>query len=136
MKEVYAATGSAEELCHGLLGQTVCCGRLSAGSAAVPVVDLPLGHRRPVWDARNERALGEGVKAFAPGLLRAREPWLSYIDEVICSTITRGAFARSAAQAARVEREGFGYAPAVLAGRIRNPNKESAPQCWTVSALY
>ena len=62
-----------------------------AGAAArrlatvpVPVVDLPLGatEDRVVGALDIERALGEGVKAFEPGLLARAHRGFLYIDEV------------------------------------------------------
>ena len=50
----------------------------------VPVVDLPLGvtEDRVVGALDLERALGEGVKAFEPGLLARANRGFLYIDEV------------------------------------------------------
>jgi magnesium chelatase subunit I len=51
---------------------------------AVPVVDMPLGvtEDRVVGALDLERALGEGVKAFEPGLLARANRGFLYIDEV------------------------------------------------------
>ncbi|MFN5011030.1 MAG: magnesium chelatase ATPase subunit I, partial [Gammaproteobacteria bacterium] len=51
---------------------------------AVPVVDLPLGatEDRVVGSIDLERALVDGVQAFAPGLLAAAHRGFLYIDEV------------------------------------------------------
>ena len=53
-------------------------------SAAVPVVDMPLGatEDRVVGALDVERALTEGVQAFAPGLLARANRGFLYIDEV------------------------------------------------------
>jgi magnesium chelatase subunit I len=50
----------------------------------VPVVDLPLGatEDRVVGALDLERALGEGVKAFEPGLLARAHRGFLYVDEV------------------------------------------------------
>lgn len=55
-----------------------------AVTVAVPVVDLPLGatEDRVVGALDIERALGEGVKAFEPGLLARAHRGFLYIDEV------------------------------------------------------
>ena len=54
------------------------------GSVPVPFVDLPLGatEDRVVGALDLERALGEGVKAFEPGLLARANGGFLYIDEV------------------------------------------------------
>ncbi len=56
----------------------------TARRAAVPVVDLPLGatEDRVVGALDLERALSQGVKAFAPGLLARANRGFLYIDEV------------------------------------------------------
>jgi magnesium chelatase ATPase subunit I len=67
-----------------------CRERLSAGlelarvSAAVPVVDLPLGatEDRVCGTINIERALKDGVKVFEPGLLARANRGFLYIDEV------------------------------------------------------
>ncbi|MEQ9606232.1 MAG: magnesium chelatase ATPase subunit I [Kiloniellaceae bacterium] len=53
-------------------------------SMPVPVIDLPLGatEDRVVGALDLERALGEGVKAFEPGLLARANRGFLYIDEV------------------------------------------------------
>ena len=53
-------------------------------SAAIPVVDLPLGatEDRVVGAMDLERALTQGVKAFEPGLLARAHRGFLYIDEV------------------------------------------------------
>jgi magnesium chelatase subunit I len=58
--------------------------RLEAVAGAVPVVDLPLGatEDRVVGALDVERALTEGVQAFAPGLLAGANRGFLYIDEV------------------------------------------------------
>jgi magnesium chelatase subunit I len=58
--------------------------RLRAASRPVPVVDLPLGatEDRVVGSVDIERALVDGVQAFAPGLLAAANRGFLYIDEV------------------------------------------------------
>jgi len=55
-----------------------------ARRVAVPVVDLPLGatEDRLVGALDLERALSQGVKAFAPGLLARANRGFLYIDEV------------------------------------------------------
>jgi magnesium chelatase subunit I len=55
-----------------------------AVSSPVPVVDLPLGatEDRVVGSVDVERALVDGVQAFAPGLLAAANRGFLYIDEV------------------------------------------------------
>lgn len=57
---------------------------LRAVSSPVPVVDLPLGatEDRVVGSVDVERALVDGVQAFAPGLLAAANRGFLYIDEV------------------------------------------------------
>jgi magnesium chelatase subunit I len=63
-----------------------CAGATSVRTATVPVpvVDLPLGatEDRVVGALDIERALGEGVKAFEPGLLARAHRGFLYIDEV------------------------------------------------------
>jgi magnesium chelatase subunit I len=63
-----------------------CAGATSVRSATVPVpvIDLPLGatEDRVVGALDIERALGEGVKAFEPGLLARAHRGFLYIDEV------------------------------------------------------
>jgi magnesium chelatase subunit I len=65
-----------------------CTGHLAARRKAVkipvPVVDLPLGatEDRVVGALDLERALGQGVKAFEPGLLARAHRGFLYIDEV------------------------------------------------------
>jgi magnesium chelatase subunit I len=58
--------------------------QLKAAVGAVPVVDLPLGatEDRVVGSLDVERALTEGVQAFAPGLLAGANRGFLYIDEV------------------------------------------------------
>ncbi|MCU0512746.1 MAG: magnesium chelatase ATPase subunit I [Anaerolineae bacterium] len=58
--------------------------RLKALSDSVPVVDLPLGatEDRVVGSLDLERALVDGVQAFAPGLLARANRGFLYIDEV------------------------------------------------------
>lgn len=58
--------------------------KLVARSVAVPVVDLPLGatEDRVVGALDIERALVDGVQAFAPGLLARANRGFLYIDEV------------------------------------------------------
>jgi len=58
--------------------------QLKAVVGAVPVVDLPLGatEDRVVGSLDVERALTEGVQAFAPGLLAGANRGFLYIDEV------------------------------------------------------
>ncbi len=64
------------------------CGARAAGgghaTAAVPVVDLPLGatEDRVVGALDLERALTQGIKAFEPGLLARAHRGFLYIDEV------------------------------------------------------
>jgi magnesium chelatase subunit I len=57
---------------------------LKSALVPVPVVDLPLGatEDRVVGALDLERALGEGVKAFEPGLLARANRGFLYIDEV------------------------------------------------------
>ncbi|HXD32481.1 MAG TPA: magnesium chelatase ATPase subunit I [Pyrinomonadaceae bacterium] len=59
-------------------------GKLSADRSSVPVVDLPLGatEDRICGSIDIQRALGEGVKAFEPGLLARANRGFLYIDEV------------------------------------------------------
>ena len=59
-------------------------GRLPAATRAVPVVDLPLGatEDRVVGALDLEKALSQGVKEFAPGLLAQANRGFLYIDEV------------------------------------------------------
>ncbi|HMO57338.1 MAG TPA: magnesium chelatase ATPase subunit I [Roseiflexaceae bacterium] len=59
-------------------------GAIAAQSIAVPVVDLPLGatEDRVVGSLDIERALVDGVQAFAPGLLARANRGFLYIDEV------------------------------------------------------
>lgn len=59
-------------------------GPASSSEAAVPVVDLPLGatEDRVVGSLDIERALVDGVQAFAPGLLARANRGFLYIDEV------------------------------------------------------
>jgi magnesium chelatase subunit I len=59
-------------------------GPLPSESAAVPVVDLPLGatEDRIVGALDLERALTQGVKSFEPGLLARAHRGFLYIDEV------------------------------------------------------
>lgn len=54
------------------------------GTVPVPFVDLPLGatEDRVVGALDLERALGAGIKAFAPGLLARANGGFLYIDEV------------------------------------------------------
>ena len=58
--------------------------RKKTAKAPVPMVDLPLGvsEDRLVGALDLERALGEGVKAFEPGLLARANRGFLYIDEV------------------------------------------------------
>ena len=58
--------------------------RSKTAKAPVPMVDLPLGvsEDRLVGALDLERALGEGVKAFEPGLLARANRGFLYIDEV------------------------------------------------------
>ena len=57
---------------------------LKASPVPVPVVDLPLGatEDRVVGALDLERALGQGIKAFEPGLLARAHRGFLYIDEV------------------------------------------------------
>lgn len=59
-------------------------GRLPATPSPVPVVDLPLGatEDRLAGSLDVERALVDGVQAFAPGLLARANRGFLYIDEV------------------------------------------------------
>ncbi len=59
-------------------------GALPVAVAQAPVVDLPLGatEDRLVGALDLQRALGEGVKAFEPGLLARAHRGFLYIDEV------------------------------------------------------
>ncbi len=59
-------------------------GRAGRDTAAVPVVDLPLGatEDRVVGALDIERALTRGEKAFAPGLLARANRGFLYVDEV------------------------------------------------------
>jgi magnesium chelatase subunit I len=59
-------------------------GPLKAVKAPVPVIDVPLGatEDRIVGALDLERALGQGVKAFEPGLLARANRGFLYIDEV------------------------------------------------------
>jgi magnesium chelatase subunit I len=67
-------------LCASCAGATA----LRTTTVPVPVVDLPLGatEDRVVGALDIERALGEGVKAFEPGLLARAHRGFLYIDEV------------------------------------------------------
>jgi magnesium chelatase subunit I len=67
-------------LCASCAGAT----GLRTTTVPVPVVDLPLGatEDRVVGALDIERALGEGVKAFEPGLLARAHRGFLYIDEV------------------------------------------------------
>lgn len=58
--------------------------RMKSHSAAVPVVDLPLGatEDRVVGALDIERALSKGEKAFEPGMLARANRGFLYIDEV------------------------------------------------------
>jgi magnesium chelatase subunit I len=58
--------------------------RVRSQEVPVPVVDLPLGatEDRVVGALDLERALGEGVKAFEPGLLARAHRGFLYVDEV------------------------------------------------------
>ena len=64
--------------------ECVDAGRTATRSAPIPMVDLPLGvsEDRLVGALDLERALGEGVKAFEPGLLARANRGFLYIDEV------------------------------------------------------
>jgi len=70
----------------GLCGQCQDCapGTAPQHSAAVPVVDMPLGatEDRVVGALDLERALSRGEKAFEPGLLARANRGFLYIDEV------------------------------------------------------
>ena len=59
-------------------------GRTATTKAAIAMVDLPLGvsEDRLVGALDLERALGQGVKAFEPGLLARANRGFLYIDEV------------------------------------------------------
>lgn len=74
------ANGSGCDECQ----QRGLSGVLPSESAAVPVVDLPLGatEDRIVGALDLERALTQGVKAFEPGLLARAHRGFLYIDEV------------------------------------------------------
>lgn len=74
------ANGSGCDECQ----QRGLSGALPSKSAAVPVVDLPLGatEDRIVGALDLERALTQGVKAFEPGLLARAHRGFLYIDEV------------------------------------------------------
>jgi magnesium chelatase subunit I len=74
------ANGSGCDECQ----QRGLSGALPSESAAVPVVDLPLGatEDRIVGALDLERALTQGVKAFEPGLLARAHRGFLYIDEV------------------------------------------------------
>jgi magnesium chelatase subunit I len=67
-------------------GERPCAARQARKTATVPVpvVDLPLGatEDRVVGALDIERALGEGVKVFEPGLLARAHRGFLYIDEV------------------------------------------------------
>jgi magnesium chelatase subunit I len=58
--------------------------RVRTQEVPVPVVDLPLGatEDRVVGALDLERALGEGIKAFEPGLLARAHRGFLYVDEV------------------------------------------------------
>jgi magnesium chelatase subunit I len=66
------------------LGGKAALSALKSALIPVPVVDLPLGatEDRVVGALDLERALGEGVKAFEPGLLARANRGFLYIDEV------------------------------------------------------
>ena len=77
------APGAAAGVCQICAGRTVAA-RLPTGPVAVPVVDLPLGatEDRVAGTLDIEQALGQGVKAFEPGLLARANRGFLYIDEV------------------------------------------------------
>ncbi|HEX8141889.1 MAG TPA: magnesium chelatase ATPase subunit I [Pyrinomonadaceae bacterium] len=72
------------KLCADCAAQLSAGAKLSSERAAVPVVDLPLGatEDRVCGTINIERAIGEGVKAFEPGLLARANRGFLYIDEV------------------------------------------------------
>lgn len=74
------ANGAGCDECHARARQ----GPLKSQLVAVPVVDLPLGvtEDRVIGALDLERALGEGVRAFQPGLLARAHRGFLYIDEV------------------------------------------------------
>jgi magnesium chelatase subunit I len=75
-----AATAGACEVCRGRKPKKA----PRSARVPVPVVDLPLGatEDRVVGALDLERALGQGVKAFEPGLLARAHRGFLYIDEV------------------------------------------------------
>ncbi len=75
------ANGARCDECHG---REAGGERMRARTAAVPVVDLPLGatEDRLVGALDLERALTRGEKAFEPGLLARAHRGFLYVDEV------------------------------------------------------
>src|SRR5262245_46977477 len=74
----------SNELCYDCAGRLSRDDYLPAELTRVPVVDLPLGatEDRVCGTLDIERALGEGVKAFEPGLLARANRGFLYIDEI------------------------------------------------------
>jgi len=72
------------QFCDGCRARQKAGKRLPADRTRVPVVDLPLGatEDRVCGTLDIERALGEGVKAFEPGLLARANRGFLYIDEI------------------------------------------------------
>ncbi len=72
------------DLCADCDARLVREGKLARERARVTVVDLPLGatEDRVCGTINIERAIGEGVKAFDPGLLARAHRGFLYIDEV------------------------------------------------------
>ncbi len=68
----------------GRCDECVELGRTGKTHATVPMIDLPLGasEDRLVGALDLEKALGEGIKAFEPGLLARANRGFLYIDEV------------------------------------------------------
>jgi len=77
------APGAAAGVCQVCTGRTAAA-RLPTGLVALPVVDLPLGatEDRVAGTLDIEQALGQGIKAFEPGLLARANRGFLYIDEV------------------------------------------------------
>ncbi|MFL6229587.1 MAG: magnesium chelatase ATPase subunit I [Pyrinomonadaceae bacterium] len=74
----------AEELCDSCREKLAAGAKLRREKVRVPVVDLPLNatEDRVCGSINFERALGEGVKSFEPGLLARAHRGFLYIDEV------------------------------------------------------
>jgi len=78
----YGCDPAGSSLCEDC--QTQVGHKLKTEMRAVPVVDLPLGatEDRVVGALDLEKALSQGIKKFAPGLLAQANRGFLYIDEV------------------------------------------------------